>query len=317
MSARLMLTQPGRLRLYGTDELIAMPPPEYQIHGLFPENSVVVLYGPPGCFKSFIAGDIAAAIASPFDWHGRETKHGHALYVAAEGGPGMGKRMLGWGRKRGFDPAKLDMSWMLEPLPLQADSDEMSILFDRIAEIDTHPSIVVIDTLARCYIGDENKQEDMGKFIRGVDQLRKELKTTVLIVHHTRLDGDRERGNTALRGAADSMLQVVAKEHKGHRSVAIFNDKQKDEAKSDPIRFNLVVDELNNTLVLDDPLKPRAVDFMQILRTNSAEIGSEYRFKDLVTLSGLHQEQLSRVLCDLTESGNLLKEKRVYRVISW
>src|SRR5690606_10549312 len=77
-----------------------------------------------------------------------------------------------------------------------------------------------------------------GRFVAGVDRLRHELKATVIIVHHTRLDGDRERGNTAFRGAADAMISI--KKKKGHQGQFIVaNDKQKDAEEFAPLSFML------------------------------------------------------------------------------
>lgn len=245
------LTQPGRLRLYSTKELIAMPPPEWQIDGLFPKGGFVVLYGPPGSYKSFVAADMGCAIASRIGhWQHHAAEPGHVLYVAAEGGSGMGKRLGGWSQAHAIDPSQIDISWLLESFPMQANSEDMSHLLARLIEIDTRPSLIIIDTLARCYLGDENMQEDMNAFIAGVDQLRGELHCTVLVVHHTRLDGDRERGNTALRGAADAMIAVTGTDRHGVRTVSLTNDKQKDEARSGLMRFSLVPDPVHNTLVL-------------------------------------------------------------------
>jgi hypothetical protein len=93
-------------------------------------------------------------------------------------------------------------------------------------EVERKPDFVVIDTLARCFDGDENKQEDMGRFIQGADRFRRQFDATVLIVHHTRLDGDRERGNTAFRGAADTMLKITRQGENGQ--IVLKCDKQKD-----------------------------------------------------------------------------------------
>ena len=50
---------------------------------------------------------------------------------------------------------------------------------------DAHPVLIVIDTLARNFGGDENSSADMGAFVRNVDQLRAKWGATTLVVHHT------------------------------------------------------------------------------------------------------------------------------------
>jgi hypothetical protein len=56
--------------------------------------------------------------------------------------------------------------------------------------------------------GDENSARDMGIFIAGCKRLRKETGATILIIHHTGKDGQLERGSSALRGAADTMIAL-------------------------------------------------------------------------------------------------------------
>lgn len=220
------LTRPGPLRLYSTLELLRLPPPTWLVDGILPAGALVGLYGAPGSFKSFIALDVALAVASGRTWHGQTCERHHVIYVAAEGGTGMGKRAGAWLRHNHVAPGEADVAWLVESVPVNPDSDQMDILFNRVNdELDTAPGLVVIDTLARCFEGDENTQEDMGRFVAGVDRMRHEFGATVIVVHHTRLGGDRERGNTAFRGAADTMVFV---ERRNEDEVEIICNKQKD-----------------------------------------------------------------------------------------
>jgi DNA primase len=69
-------------------------PVEWLIEGVVPKGSFTALYGPPGSFKSFIALDIAEAIATGRTWMGREVKQtGAVLYLAGEGFGGIGARI--------------------------------------------------------------------------------------------------------------------------------------------------------------------------------------------------------------------------------
>lgn len=47
------------------------------------------------------------------------------------------------------------------------------------------PKMIVIDTLARSFVGkDENSATDMGLFVRNIDLIRERFDCTVLAVHH-------------------------------------------------------------------------------------------------------------------------------------
>ena len=214
-----------------------MPPPEWLIDGVFPAGGLIGLYGEPAAGKSFTTIDIAMSVATGRAWNGHDVKQGFVLYVSAEGGAGIGKRALAWLAHHEVDPREADIGWIVESIPVHVDSDEMQLLLDRVeVEIQREPSLIVVDTLARCFDGDENTQEDMGRFIAGVDKLRHHFRSAVLVVHHTRLGGDRERGNTAFRAAADTMVYV----EKTDRFIEASCNKQKDSEDFDPISLELL-----------------------------------------------------------------------------
>lgn len=233
-------TKPGPLRLYSVRELIAMPPPTWLIHGLLPTNGLAGMYGQPGSGKSFVAIDWAMCVAAGLPWQGRAVEKGTVLYVSAEGGSGIGKRMNAWVLEHGVKDSDVDLMGLIESIPINADSEQMEQLCTRIVEeVGRFPDFIVIDTLARCFDGDENLQEDMGRFIAGVDLLRVQFGAAVLVVHHTRLGAERERGSTAFRGAADTMIKV--EKEKKSPYVDISCDKQKDAEEFDPIGLELVI----------------------------------------------------------------------------
>lgn len=202
-------THSGPYQLYSTAELLRLPPPEWLIDGIIPAGELVTLYAPPESYKSFIALDIALCVASDRNWLGRDTKHGLVIYVAGEGVSGLPKRLLAWHVKHNIEPEVPDIAWLTESLPIHSDSEALIALLARIEnEVRRRPTLVIIDTMARCFEGEEEKPGDMSRFVAGVDLLRKRFGCTVLVIHHTRLDGTRERGNTALRGASRAMVAV-------------------------------------------------------------------------------------------------------------
>jgi hypothetical protein len=61
------------------------------------------------------------------------------------------------------------------------------------AECGVPVRMVVIDTLARCFGGnDENDARDMGAFIEGCDVIKQKTGATVLVVHHSGKDEGKE-----------------------------------------------------------------------------------------------------------------------------
>lgn len=255
--SQFVLTQPGQVRLYSAAELIKMPPPEWLIDPIMPEGGMVGLYGPPGAGKSFLAIDMAMSVATGRPWQGRPTQKGLVVYISAEGGAGIGKRVLAWLRHNNVEAKDANIAFLIESLPMTEDSEGVAILLKRlIEELEQKPALIVVDTLARCFDGDENQQEDMNRFVAGVDLLRKELGCTVVIVHHTRLEADRERGNTAFRGAADTMIAVSIA---AHNEFTVSCNKQKDAEAFDELAFKLVSVEDTASCVLESTRLASAV----------------------------------------------------------
>lgn len=310
------LTTPGKLRLYSTRELIHMPPPKWQIHGILPAGGLVGLYAPPGVGKTFLAIDMALAIAADIPWHGHAVTQGPVLYISAEGGTGIGKRVSAWLRAR-KQPDNPPVMWLTESLPVYADSDSMDQLMHRVLdETDLHPTLTVIDTLARCFDGDENQQEDMGRFVGGVDRLRREFNSTVLIVHHTRLDGDRERGNTAFRGAADTML-YIERDKKHREQLSLRCNKQKDAEEFTGIPFTLVeVPEDDSCVVQPHEVSPaELVDLGREQQCYAvlAALGP-LTWNEWMASSNLARSTFNRVYVELKEKGKIIRKNSKWQV---
>ena len=65
----------------------------------------------------------------------------------------------------------------------------------------TSRRLVVFDTWQRCLGADENDTADVSRAITALDRIRDTLGCAELVLHHTRVDEDRERGSTALRAS--------------------------------------------------------------------------------------------------------------------
>ncbi len=307
------LTRPGPFRLFSTAELLTMPPPVWLIQPVMTAGGFTVLYGPPGVGKSFIALDMALSIAAGGFWQGCPVEQGDVLYVAAEGAPGTGKRVKAWHLTRGVTPAQAPVSWLTQPIGITSDGEDMEVLMDRIAhELNRPPVLTVIDTLARCFEGNENEQEDMGQFVKGVDMLRTGFSTAVLVVHHTRLDGERERGNTALRGAADTMLSVT-KDAKW--DITLECTKQKDAEEFDAMSLRLKPVPSTDSCVLAIKTAPterqqgKAQEVLEFLREGPLT------FSEWHSDTKLPKKTFCRYLVSLRENREIIKKKGKYHLV--
>jgi len=221
--------EPEPVNILTIAEILEQPDPVWLIESWLQEDSFAVLAGPSDTYKSFLAVDWACCVASDINWQRHKTEHGQALYVYAEGGKGMGKRLKAWRAAHKRDAENF------HGIPHAVDlSSEKSVagLIDKIKAKALCPKLLVIDTLNRCFgAGNENDTKDMSAFIHGCDKLRVAFPgCTVLVVHHCGWEAAHERGNSSLRGALDTLLQI--RERQGDK-IALVVKKQKDDEEDD------------------------------------------------------------------------------------
>ena len=238
------------VKLFNHAELLDLPDPRWLLDGLIPENGFVSIYGKSGDGKSFIALDWALSIATGQAWLGRyPVTRAPVIYIAAEGGRGIKRRVEAWRQHYGFDSLP-GIYFMLDPLYVR----EQGVIeeFARVLEQKpVRPGLVVLDTLSRSFGGgEENSSVDMGTFVeevtklcKGMDQEDPEpgnewpLEMSVLVVHHKNATGQRERGSTVFKAALDAAFECDAAHDPDGKitGVCLSTSKQKDDVPLPPI----------------------------------------------------------------------------------
>ena len=199
-----------RFRILSDSDIESIQPPEMLVADTIPAGGLGVLYGQPGSLKTFAALDIALSIQTGRAWCGRPVKQGNILYVVAESGSQFGLRVKAW---KAWQQVEGDTGagWLWGAVQLHSPEDlraQMSAIQDAAA---SDLGLVVYDTFARCAVGsEENSATDTGKLIAGCDFIRRETSAAVWLIHHTAKTGLHERGSSALRGAADTMISATA-----------------------------------------------------------------------------------------------------------
>lgn len=237
-----------RLVIQSFADLSRQIPAPWVVKDVLRDNSILLVYGQRGSYKSFYALDLACSIATDTPFLGREVhQSGLVIYIAAEGSGGMVQRVRAWKQAHPEIQRHIPVYFVTEPAVVTAESDDMELLIERIRALiewqdagwmdeetghyydhvtaSDWPVLIVIDTLARCFIGDENEAEDMGCFVQGVDRLRAEFNTSVLVVHHSGRDASHERGSTVLPGAADTIFKIT---DQGGGAIRVQCEKMKD-----------------------------------------------------------------------------------------
>lgn len=213
---------------------------KWLLDGVIPADGFGILYGPSGSYKSFLALDIAAAISTGQSWHGVDVDGaGPVLYVAAEGSMGLQERAVAWSRHYGRDYGPL----AILPVAIMLDDPIMTQIFVEAAmkaqeKLGAPFKLVVIDTLARSFNGDENSAQDTGAFINSCYAWRAKLNDcTVMVITHAGKEIARGiRGSSALKAACDFVFVVT---RPNHLQALLRNEKQKDIDETEDMRFAL------------------------------------------------------------------------------
>lgn len=193
------------------------------IDGVLDLNCLSVMYGAPGCGKTFLALDMANSIASGSAWNGAQVTQGLVLYIAAEGAGGIFLRTKSLRERRSPYLQVISDAVNL----LDVDRDVMGLIrqIKRLERKYGPTRLIVFDTLARCLHGaDENSNATMSDLTQVTDLLRDATGAHVMLIHHSGKVANRGmRGHSGLLGACDTALRLV-----GTKDVVVNAEKQKD-----------------------------------------------------------------------------------------
>lgn len=229
--------------LVGVKDILADTKPiQWLVKGWLEERSLSCLFGPPGVGKSFIAFDLAAAVATGTPWHGCATRKGSVILVVGEGKAGVGRRLRAWMKERKIDLSEARLHVTTKPVPMldAAAAYRLVEAIDAvIAETGEPPALIVIDTLARNFgDGDENSAKDASAFVAAVDELlRQRYGAHVMVVHHSGHEAGRARGSSAFKAAWDQ--EFAATDIAAAGLVKFAATKMKDAEKPTPMEFQL------------------------------------------------------------------------------
>lgn len=200
-----------RFKLTPFDEIKTQPTGRYLVKGLFPSESMIVVWGPPKCGKSFWTFDVAMHIASAQDdYRGMKVRPGAVVYIAAEGASGFLGRAQAW-RDKHLNEETTGVPFYLLPMRMDLDKEHAKLIADIGAQLppDISPALVVVDTLNRTFAGSESSDDDMTKYIKAADAIKATFQCSVAIVHHCGHETTRPRGHTSLTGATDCQIKIT------------------------------------------------------------------------------------------------------------
>jgi hypothetical protein len=284
-----------------------LPKPEPLIDNVLDQGTVALLYGRWGTYKSFIALDWAASVATGRAWQGRPTEQRRVLYIAAEGAFGLSSRVDAW--EQGWRTTVHDGS--LDILPRPVNLTNAAEVRNLAALIDWNGyGFIVFDTLARCMVGaDENSAKDCGIVVDALIGLREhtpDSRGVTLGVHHSGKDGKTFRGSSVFEAGADTVYSTTL----DGIAVILDREKRKDGPQVDNHTLKLdLVDGTESGVIgvsRGGETLDRASNLLSHFKSHFHE-GGAYATQ-LLEVSGMSKPTLYRALSDLQKRGDVVND---------
>ncbi|TIO10944.1 AAA family ATPase [Mesorhizobium sp.] len=209
---------------------LPVPRREWFAEGLIPMRQVTILNGDGGTGKSLLALQISAASALSVDTLGLEPLAGKVLYLGAEDEADEFHRRLA----DIVAHHKMGMSdlWRFRLLPF-ADMDALLAVPNRAGVMEPtplwrgvanyarehRPGLIVLDTAADLYGGDEIKRAQVRQFIGMLRKLAMEIDCAIVMLAHPSVDGMRSgtgsSGSTAWNNSVRSRIYLTTESGDG------------------------------------------------------------------------------------------------------
>jgi AAA domain len=174
------------------------------VTGLWGEQAVGIVGGEPKCCKSFLALDLAVAVAAGVPCLRRfpVKQSGRVLLFAAEDALHIVRRRLeGICAAAGMALADLDIQVITAPsVRLDLDADRRS-LAETVASL--KPRLLILDPFVRLHRIDENASGEVAPLLAFLREMQRRHGVAVLVVHHARKGAGRARAGQALRGSSE------------------------------------------------------------------------------------------------------------------
>lgn len=208
----------------------------WMVKHILPGDSVGMMFGASGTFKSFLALDMALHIAHGMPWLGKRTTQGPVLYIAAEGGTGLWRRIKAWHVARGLKWDGIDFRVL--PLPVMLLKNAGKVV-DAAQALGMQPVLVTVDTMSQTFEGEENSANEVASYLRALGSAFRALwHCVVLVIHHSgHAATERPRGSSAITGNVDFLLGVFRDEKQLLATMTC--EKQKDGERFEPVSFEL------------------------------------------------------------------------------
>ena len=209
-------------------------PIKWLIKGWVQSEALIMVHGPSGGGKTFVVLDWCLRMSSGLtEWAGNRVKPGTVVYLAGEGHHGLRGRVAAWKQHQQCGPLSMWLS--KDGCDLNTPAGYQKVL-ESVGSLSKRPDLIVVDTLHRFLLGDENSAQDAKTMLDACGALMGHFGCSVLLVHHTGVSDEaqhRARGSSAWRGALDIEISIVP--GKDGAPLEIVQRKSKDAEMAQPV----------------------------------------------------------------------------------
>lgn len=213
------------------------PSTEWLIKKIIAKNRLIAITAQPAAGKTLLAIDMGLSIAKGLPWQGNKTNRGNVFYILGDGQTGFVNRIKAWEIKNNTSVSETPFYISNVSLPINT-VEGATELINAISATGVTPDLIIADTFATAFEGDENSAQAMSDFIRNCKYIINYFNNCAFIViHHTgNSDKSRMRGSSALNGALDSSYLLSVEENKTRTFKCI---KSKDDPEIEPIYYKI------------------------------------------------------------------------------
>jgi hypothetical protein len=284
--------------------------PRWLVESLWARAGVGILGGAPKCCKSWLALEMALAVASGAPCLGVfdiGDVGNVLLYMAEDAASVVKARLSGICRHRHLDLHAAPVHLITAPaLRLDRGHDQRR-LRDAVAKV--APRLLVLDPFVRLHRIDENDAGQVSALLGYLRELQREHDVAVLVVHHARKNGSAGQPGQSLRGSgdffawADSLLYI--RRHRGRLLVSV---EHRGAPAPEPIALALAGDEdvhleIDAVPLSDDPASPPEAPLDKVVVELLANAEAPLTRSELRARLRVRNERLGEVLARLAACG--------------
>ena len=195
--------------LTAKDAMKEQPPVEWVVENLIPASTLSVFYGDPGSKKTWAMISLAVNVALGTEWIGHKTIPNKVLFIDEESGESWFMRrlkatILG---ALGDDNTQVEFicnaGFMLDD---KSDAAEVKRLIS-----DSGTKLVIFDALTDIMAGDENTKKDTQPVLSALKKMADKTGAAIIVIHHSNKSGG-YRGSSAIKGAADLLIEIKSED---------------------------------------------------------------------------------------------------------